>query len=33
MSTKSTTMVMARNCCRHWCAGVFAVVAMVLLPS
>ena len=33
MATKSTTMATARNCRRHRCAGVFAVVAMVLLPS
>ena len=33
MATKLTTMVMARNCRRHRCAGIFPVVAMVLLPS
>ncbi len=33
MATKLTMMATARNCRCHRCAGVFAVVAMVLLPS
>ena len=32
MATKSTMMATARNCRHHRCAGIFAVVAMVLLP-
>jgi hypothetical protein len=32
-ATKSTTMATLQNCRRRQCAGVFAVVVIVLLPS